>query len=429
MSLQEGLLQESNAGTTKKMFRIDWEDNTNSELMLFKQSKLSFRQKVYNFILKNKWYFYSHLILTMLNVLATLVFAIVHNWQLQSVAKENSEFQAKLHNGFGGVVLVLQIIVWIDNVVKMIVLRSWWCWKDNTLQMRHILDTIIIWAALAVDIVLMIVSNVYITRHFTSGNPDPIPGQCDDLCVGSIVGSGLGCIMVLRLFIYMSWTHEMSIIIRGIRRSVTKVLYMFAIYILFIYLVSIPVFLLENPIYGAKTVNGTVPVDAFLWTQRNHGSLYHSFLTMMQTATTDDWGLKMQGSIDNTILSWAAPLIYIPFLLIAAYLILNIVTGIIIQSVLYQGKQAEENVVKTIAEMEEEEEEEDQIYEDKPTPKRESIVLKDVEYRPPRDTELLSKLLEGMEKMNKELEKVNNRMDHLEEMIQEISDQQITDEK
>jgi hypothetical protein len=204
---------------------------------------------------------------------------------------------------------------------------------------------------------------------------------------------------------------------------------MFAIYILFIYLVSIPVFLLENPIYGAKTVNGTVPVDAFLWTQRNHGSLYHSFLTMMQTATTDDWGLKMQGSIDNTILSWAAPLIYIPFLLIAAYLILNIVTGIIIQSVLYQGKQAEENVVKTIAEMEEEEEEEDQIYEDKPTPKRESIVLKDVEYRPPRDTELLSKLLEGMEKMNKELEKVNNRMDHLEEMIQEISDQQITDEK
>jgi hypothetical protein len=411
MSLEDNLLPDDNS--IKRPFRIDWEDSDNADKMLFKHSKLTVRQRYYNFVLRNKWYFYMHLVITLMNVVATIVFATVQNVQLQKVVKEDGDFQSRIHNGFGIVVLVLQFIVWIDNLIKMIILRSWWFYKNNTLQARHILDTLIIWGALFVDIVLIAVSNAYITRHFRAGNPDPVPGKCDNLCVGSIVGSGLGSIMILRLFIYMSWTHEMALIIRGIRKSIMKVLYMFALYVLFVYLVSIPVFMLENPIYGAKTVNGTVPLDSYIFTQKNFGTLYHSFLTLIQTATTDDWALKMQGSIDHTILTWAAPLIYIPFLLIAAYLILNIVTGIVIQSIIYQGKQPGSENNKSMAQIkEEDQEEEDSIYEhqNRSLQKPQSIVLKDYDYRPPRDTEILNKLLDGLEKMNK-------RMDLLEEMI------------
>lgn len=122
----------------------------------------------------------------------------------------------------------------------------------------------------------------------------------------------------------------MQIIFRGIRKGFFTIILLFGFYLIFIYVGSIIGFLLGNPMYGCSTKNGTIPDENFTFCRDQFGSLLQSFLTMFKVATGDDWFSILTGSINYTIISYGAPILYIPFVLFSTYLIMNLVTALII---------------------------------------------------------------------------------------------------
>lgn len=106
MSLQEKLLEGS---TESRPFLVDWEEVDHKETITFKGTKLTFRQNYYNFIIVNKWYFYMHLVLTLINVIATLVFSAIQNLQFSRYQKEDIDYQTRLHIGM---IPIINIRLW-----------------------------------------------------------------------------------------------------------------------------------------------------------------------------------------------------------------------------------------------------------------------------------------------------------------------------
>jgi len=167
----------------------------------------------------------------------------------------------------------------------------------------------------------------------------------------------MGCMIVLRLFIFFTYSTDVQIILTGLRKSIVKVVYIFMLFLLIIYAVSIPFFLIQNPIWGCQTdhlyrANSTAlrpnsPVDpAFAYCSSGYGSLYLTFLTTFQVCTKVGWDNKLKNSIDYTKLSWVSPYLYIPMFLFGCFLFLNIFTGIVVGSVKESGKVIKEKEKK-----------------------------------------------------------------------------------
>lgn len=138
----------------KSRLHLDYEQKT--EDLIYEGNTLTWIEKYNNYIISNKYYLFFHICLVSICTLTVIIFNGVEIANFYGKTSANTQLAVQWT--YTGIIYLLELVMLLDLILKVILLRVSFFYRKGTIQLRNIIDALIIILACIVDITIGAIS-------------------------------------------------------------------------------------------------------------------------------------------------------------------------------------------------------------------------------------------------------------------------------